>query len=90
MLWEDRSALDALRLGTRKTWADTVGRVSKTSHTDDRGFESPATPSRDRVAGDFRYNGMVFGLVVLGGELAVPYTRNPLYAGRNSLPRFAA
>ena len=26
-------------------------------------------------------------LVVLGGELAVPYTRNPLYAGPNSLLR---
>jgi len=26
-------------------------------------------------------------LVVLGGELAVPSTRNPLYAGPNSLPR---
>jgi len=26
-------------------------------------------------------------LVVLGGELAVPCTRNPLYAGLNSLSR---
>ena len=26
-------------------------------------------------------------LVVLGGELAVPFTRNPLYAGLNSRPR---
>lgn len=26
-------------------------------------------------------------MVVLGGELAVPYARNPLYAGLNSRPR---
>jgi hypothetical protein len=30
---------------------------------------------------------IIGALVVLGGELAVPYTRNPLYAGLNSLSR---
>ena len=29
----------------------------------------------------------IASLVVLGGELAVPYTRNPLYAGLNSPSR---
>ncbi len=29
-------------------------------------------------------------LVVLGGELAVPFSRNPLYAGLNSLLRVIA
>jgi len=27
----------------------------------------------------------IYVMVVLGGELAVPYSRNPLYAGLNSL-----
>jgi len=30
---------------------------------------------------------MIEKLVVLGGELAVPFTRNPLYAGLNPFPR---
>ena len=30
---------------------------------------------------------IIGALVVLGGELAVPYTRNPLDAGLNSRPR---
>ncbi len=49
-----------------------------------------ATPPDNNIAKQF-YNlnfffiDYIYVMVVLGGELAVPYSRNPLYAGLNSL-----
>jgi hypothetical protein len=34
---------------------------------------------------NFFFIDYIYVMVVLGGELAVPYSRNPLYAGLNSL-----